>query len=177
MTRWGARRRTLILMRLIFGLLFAVALAYGQKLELGARVGVGAFAAEDLQTRTYGNAGVEACGWCSRRFSLFGEYSHWEETSGKFSTRIQRSDLAAGGLRIQGGRRIRPFFDIGIAGGQDRYVYSGGSGAHSLCGLVLGGGAAVSIRERWYVRPQVRLYALSGFHAAASVGVGIGYRF
>lgn len=164
-------------MKLIYGLLVAAALAYGQKLELGALVGVGAFGAEDLQARSYGNAGVEACALCSRRFALFGEYSHWEETAARFPTRIQRSDLAAGGLRIQGGRRIRPFFDIGIAGGQDRYVYSGGNGVHNLYGLVLGSGAAVSIRERWYIRPQVRAYALSGFHMAASVGVGIGYRF
>jgi hypothetical protein len=128
----------------MFGLLLAAALACGQKLELGARVGAGGFAAEDLEVRMYANAGVEACGWCSRGFALFGEYSHWEETSAKFPT---------------------------------RNVYTGGNGAHSLGGIVLGGGAAVSIRERWYIRPQVRVYALSGYHVATSLSVGIGYRF
>ncbi len=164
-------------MKLIFGLMLAAALAYGQKLELGGVLGVGGFATDDLQRRGFANAGVEACGWCGGRFGLFGEYSHWEEADAKFPTRIQRSDLAAAGLRIQGGRRIRPFFDIGMAGGQDRYVYPGGGGAHNLVGVVLGGGAAVSIREKWYIRPQVRVYGLSGYHAAASVSVGIGYRF
>lgn len=163
--------------RVTIALFFAATLASGQKLELGAAAGFGAFGADDVSFRKFVNAGVEACGWCSGRFALFGEYTHWEHVGKKFLTRITRSDLAAAGLRIQGGGRVRPFGDIGLAGGQDRYVYPGGSGVHNLLGIVGGGGVAIALGERWYVRPQYRLYALSGYHLATGGSVGVGFRF
>jgi hypothetical protein len=127
---------------------------------------------------------VEACVFCTGRFGLFGEYSHWF-TSGdakgyNLSDVVRRAELAGVGLRIQGRGRIRPFIDLGFVGGQDAHGQAGMAGG--LGGMVLGGGVRIPLRGRWYIRPQVRAYGLSphtsegaGPHWALSGGVGVGY--
>jgi hypothetical protein len=152
--------------------------ASAQSTELGFTVGGGTFAAEDTGAPAYVNFGIEACGICSGRFALFGEYNHWERVGGGYPNEtITRVDLLAGGLRIQGKHGIRPFFDAGLAGGWDRFKFPGGRGSHGNPGLLLGGGVAIPVRGGWYVRPQVRLTTLRGIHAGVSFGIGIGYRF
>ena len=39
----------------------------------------------------------------------------------------------------------------------------------NLVGVVLGGGATVSVSERWYVRPTARFQVMSGLHVGALV--------
>jgi hypothetical protein len=158
-------------------LFFAVALASAQKLELGATAGFGYTGAEDVSFRPFANIGVQVCGFCSATLALFGEYSHGERVGNKLPARITSSDLLGGGLRIQAGRRIRPFFDVGVAGGWDRFVYTGGGGRHNMIGLVAGGGVSIPLRGRWYIRPQYRLYLLSGLHVVSGGSMGIGFRF
>lgn len=154
--------------------LLAAAVASAQTGEFGVTAGLGTVAAEDVNLETFGFAGVKGCGFCNKGFALFGEYSHWFAGG---SSGITSFDVAAGGLRIQGVRGIRPFFDAGLAVGHDRFAYTGGRGAHTSWGAVLAGGVAIPVGQRYYVRPQFRLYALSGLHIAVGVGAAFGVRF
>ncbi len=164
-----------------FSLLPLVATA--QQWEFGGTVGGGGFGAEGTGTPAYVIFGIETCAFCSSRAGLFGEYNHWQYGSGGYSSRITSVDMLAVGLRLQGKRKVRGFFDVGFAGGWDRFEWDriggsfGGSGSHGNPGLVLGGGIAMNLAERWYIRPQVRLYALWGLHAGFAGTVGVGYRF
>jgi hypothetical protein len=126
---------------------------------------------------------VEACAFCSGRFALLGEYSHWFSGNGTRTgfDRVRSADLAGAGLRIQSRGRARAFFDIGLVGGRDGHT-SGRGGA--IGGVVVGTGVRIPCGEHWYVRPQVRAYGLSPHtlegvdaHWAVSGAVGIGYRF
>jgi hypothetical protein len=164
-----------IVKRLICVLFAATTLADAQKAEIGGVAGFGAVAASDLTSAVVFAAGAEICGLCSGSFAVFGEYSHLERigSSARFYD-IRRFDLAGVGLRIQGGRRVRPFFDVGFAWGKDEF---GENGSHANPGAVLAGGAAVGLGGRFYVRPQLRLYALRGLHVIAAGTVGIGTRF
>ena len=163
-------------------LLAAAGLASAQRIELGALAGAGGFTASG-PTLVTGQVGTEVCLLCRGRFGIFGEYSHWFSgaSSSLFnpSDQVRRADLVGGGLRIQGRGRVKPFFDVGIAGGQDEHR-AGNGGA--LGGVVVGGGVRFPFRERWYIRPQVRAYGLSPHtlegvdaHWALSGAVGIGY--
>jgi hypothetical protein len=160
-------------------LLFLLALpALAQQAELGATIGGGAFGAEDAGLPTFVTFGLEACAVCSGHFALFGEVTQWQRVAGGARNgRINSVTVLAAGLRIQGRRGVRPFFDAGIAGGWDRFEYLGGRDSHGNPGLVLGGGAAIPLRGGWYIRPQGRLIVLRGFHGGFSGSVGIGYRF
>ena len=158
-------------------LLASTLAAHAQGVEVGVTGGFGGVGAEGLSYRNFGVIGGEICGFCNRGISIFGEYSHWLPTKDDLATRITSFDLAAGGVRIQGGRRVRPFFDFGVAGGTDRYAYSGGTGSHTNWGVVLGGGAAIPLGEKFYVRPQFRIFALSGIHVLTAGSVGFGIRF
>ncbi|MBL8294215.1 MAG: outer membrane beta-barrel protein [Bryobacterales bacterium] len=159
---------------LVLGMLAAAALARAQTGEIGVAGGYGTIAAEDISYQSFGFAGVEVCGRCDKGFAVFGEYSHWFAGP---SRGITSFDLVAGGLRIQGRRRIRPFFDAGLAVGRDAFTYSGGRDAHTNWGAVLAGGVAIPIGERFYVRPQFRVYALTGLHFAIGGGAVFGIRF
>lgn len=161
---------------LAIALFFSAAIASGQKLELGFTAGLGAFGAEDVSYRKFAVVGAEACVFCSGTFALFGEYNHWEN-QGAGAVRITGADLGAVGLRIQRESRVRPFFDWGLAFGQDRFVHPAGGGSHNIAGTVLGAGLTLDLGERWYVRPQYRGYLLQGPHVAMSASVGVGYRF
>lgn len=164
---------------------FAGAMAFAQRVELGGLIGGGPFAASSGGTTGLGQAGVEACVFCSGRLALFGEYGHWfsvNDSSSPFAAdRVKTADLAGAGLRIQSQSRMRLFFDVGLVGGNDEHA-TGRGGA--IGGVVVGTGLRFPGGERWYVRPQFRAYGLSphtiegeGPHWAISAGVGVGYRF
>lgn len=152
-------------------------LAFAQKTEVGGVAGFGNVAVQDEGSSGALAFGAEFCGVCSGGYAVFAEYSHLESV-GNFA--IKRFDIVAGGLRIQGGRRVRPFFDIGIAYGVDRfegYSYDGKLNSHGNVGVVLAGGAAIRLKDRLYVRPQFRLYALRQIHVVAVGSAGVGIRF
>jgi hypothetical protein len=169
--------------KLCIVLLAVAGIASAQGIDLGALAGAGGFTASG-PTLAAGQVGVEACVFCTGRFGLFGEYSHWF-TSGdskgyNLSDVVRRADLAGGGLRIQGRGRMRPFFDVGFVGGQDAHRQAGTGGV--LGGVVVGGGVRIPLRGRWYIRPQVRAYGLSPHsmeglspHWALSGLIGVGY--
>ena len=169
--------------RLWIVLLAGAGIASAQGIDLGALAGAGGFTASG-PTIAAGQVGVEVCVFCTGRFGVFGEYSHWF-TSGvaqgfNASDVVRRADLAGGGLRIQGRGRIRPFVDFGLVGGRDEHGLAGRGGG--LGGGVVGGGVRIPLGGRWYIRPQVRAYGLSPHtlegvnpHWALSGLVGVGY--
>jgi hypothetical protein len=165
---------------LILFMLFA-ATASAQQTEVGGFAGVGGFTADDVQNNTFWVAGAEACFLCAGKFAIFAEYNHYGNAGGKQGTHILQADLFSGGLRIQRpAGRVRPYFDVGISGGGDtsRSEYFPGNRSHGIIGMALGGGAAISISERWYIRPAVRTQLLGpGIHVGLSVSASIGYRF
>jgi hypothetical protein len=170
----------------LFGmLLLSAVIAFPQGGELGGLVGGGALAVSSGGAAARGQAGVEACLFCSGRLGLFGEYSHWfsgDTTQSAFGTdRVASADLGGVGLRIQGRGRVRVFFDVGAVAGRDEHM-NGGGGA--IGGVVVGSGVEIPLHQHWYIRPQVRAYGLSphsieglGVHWAISGAAGIGYRF
>ena len=164
-------------------LLTAAGIAAPQGIDFGALAGGGVFTTSGPSVAA-GKVGLEACVFCTGRFALFGEYTHWftsgAATGFNASDVVRRADLAGGGLRIQGRGRIRPFFDLGLIGGRDRHRSSGGGGA--LGGVVVGVGVRIPVGQRWYIRPQVRSYGLSPHtlegvdaHWALGGSVGVGY--
>jgi len=171
--------------KLLILICLAAAIASAQRVELGGLIGGGAFSVSSGGAAGLGQAGVEACVFCSGRFGLFGEYSHWFSGSGSQTPfgadRVRSADLAGAGLRIQGRSRVRVFFDGGAVAGRDDHA-NGRGGA--LGGIVIGAGVEIPWGEHWYIRPQVRAYGLSPHtlegvdaHWAVSGGAGIGYRF
>ena len=163
---------------------FAVSvIVAAQGIELGALAGGGGFTASG-PTAAAGQVGVEACVFCTGRFGIFGEYSHWFSSGAaqgfNASNVVRRADLAGAGIRIQGRGRIRPFIDLGLIGGRDEHGPVGTGGG--LGGGVVGGGVGLPLGGRWYIRPQVRAYGLSPHtlegvdaHWAVSGLIGIGY--
>ena len=171
--------------RLLAMIFFTATFAFAQRAEIGGSIGGGAFAVSSGGADARGQAGIEACLFCSGRLGLFGEFSHWfsrDATQSAFGTdRVASADLGGAGLRIQGRGRVRVFFDVGAVAGRDEHV-TGGGGA--IGGIVVGSGVEIPWRQDWYIRPQVRVYGLSqhsieglGVHWAVSGGAGIGYRF
>ena len=165
--------------RVMFLWCLSVICAAAQSFEVGVTAGGGTFGAEDISMTAYGVVGVETCVLWSRGFGVFGEYSHWERgRDGLRSSQISRVDTLAAGVRMQRGRSVRPFFDIGIAGAWDEYeVYLyPGSMRHGNAGLTFGGGVGFPIRGGWRIRPQARVIVLRG-HAGAMAGAAISYTF
>ncbi len=164
---------------------FTAAIAFAQRAELGGLIGGGAFAVSSGGAAARGQAGVEACVFCSGRLGLFGEYSHWfsgdATQSTFFADRVASADLAGAGLRIQSRGHLRVFFDVGAVAGRDEHINRGGG---ALGGVVVGSGVEIPWGQHWHIRPQVRAYGMSphslegvGLHWAVSGGAGIGYRF
>jgi len=153
-----------------------------QRTEFGGMAGGGAFAVASGGAAGAGQFGVEACLFCPGRLAVFAEYSHWVTAgAGAFSDRVRNADVAGGGLRIQWREHVRPFLDIGVAGGLDQHSEGGGGG---IGGIALGAGVRIPVGEHWYVRPQFRIYCLSphsveglSVHVAEAFSVGVGYRF
>ena len=62
--------------RLWIVLLAGAGIASAQGIDLGALAGAGGFTASG-PTLAAGQVGVEVCVFCTGRFGVFGEYSHW----------------------------------------------------------------------------------------------------
>lgn len=153
------------------------------RFELGIKGGGGSVGyLDDSSAPARGVIGAELCAWCSGRYALYGEYSHWLPADARNSS-YTGSDTFGLGLRIQGTRKIRPFFDIGIAGLNHRIttVFSGRTihSSETTGGVGFGAGVRIPAGEHLYVRPQVRFYALGGAgpYAGLSAEVGVGWRF
>jgi hypothetical protein len=170
--------------KLFLLLLSCVLISEAQTLEFGGYLGGGPIADSSAGAAGAARIGIEACVFCSGRLALFGEYAHWaaaEHQTGFGAGRVSRADLAGAGLRIQGLGRLPVFFDAGIVGGSDHH---GNSGGGAIGGVVVGGGVTLHLGDRWYIRPQIRAYALSphtleglGIHWAVAAGAGFGVRF
>ena len=179
---------------------------YAQDLELG---GNAAFAGKvvvtpprEVRSPGQGNAavseewvvgaGVEACAKCGDRFGLFGEYSHWARPQPlRSATRgLTGIDIAGGGLRTQGPTLlggVRSFVDVGLGVGRYRWLQAG---EHKVYGFIAAYDIIIPISDRWFVRPQTRLYLMADricfgcpfflgderglIFLSAGVGVGIG---
>lgn len=164
-------------------LLLTPLLVPAQIAEIGATAGGGAFGAEELGPTGFGVFGAELCAPCSRRVAAFVEFNRWENAGGgNPGARIDSVNMFAGGIRIQRTGRVRPFFDAGLAAAWDRYTWRNSTDTYSThtsgsAGLVLGGGAAISLGRNWYIRPQFRAYTLSYWRFGLVGMVGVGYRF
>jgi len=155
-------------------------LAFAQGTQIGGMIGRGGIARLFETSAYHFVAGVEGCVRCGGRLGLFLEYHHWKKISSGTDSPTSL-DLAGGGLRIQGkGSRVRPFFDVGVAGGAERdYLYflpRGRASRAVACGM-LGFGAAISVSEHWYVRPLARIVGLSTPEFGGFAGASAGYRF
>lgn len=147
--------------------------------QIGGTIGLGSFGTTEYTSGGFVVAGVEGCALCGGKFGLFMEYDHWRLTPTGYETSVL--NLGAGGLRIQGrGRRVRPFFDVGGALGRYNgkpHGYIRRSEDFSMGGVIIGTGAAISVGEKWYVRPQARLALMTSGNIAGVLNFGIGYRF
>lgn len=107
------------------------AITFAQRAEIGGLIGGGAFGVSSGGAAARGQAGVEACLFCSGRLGLFGEYSHWfsgDATQSAFRTdRVASADLGGAGLRIQGRGRVRGFLQF--CSPWPTCLHSGGMGA------------------------------------------------
>ncbi len=150
--------------------------AENPRYEVGFRAGAGGYSYIDDHPYTRGVFGFEACAFCSGRYALFGAYSHfWAPGS---PSRYKSADLLNAGLRIQGRGRISPFFDVGFAAGYSRFLWgASATKAIGTAGVGLGAGVAFRTGKGLYIRPQVRLYAMSEAYAAGSAEIAIGWRF
>ncbi len=145
------------------------------RFEVGFRAGVGQYGYVDDPSHKRGVFGVEACAFCNGGFALFTGYSRFlapGEPSG-----YQSGDLVGVGLRIQGRRQVRPFFDVGLAVGGSRFGRGAGTRTMTTAGLELGGGVTILAGSHLYFRPQVRLRVMNELYAALSAEMGIGWRF
>ena len=149
--------------------------AFSQEWQVGATAGFSAVGASDLVTTSSASAGVQVCGLCAGRVAAFAEYNH-VETFGGDQWGIKRYDIAAAGVRIQGLGRILPFFYAGFAYGVDHFGRDG-ERKHGNPGMVLAGGVTFLMKNKWYIRPQYRMYGFTWYHAVAGGNVEVGFRF
>jgi len=152
---------------LVVTLLSMPAWAQSSRFEVGVKGGAGAFT-DDPRAR--GLIGVELCEWCSGRFALFGDYTYWPQ--------LPSAHTAGAGVRIQklGAWCFSAcFVDLGIAGFNGPFVNAAGTSNRGV-GFIAGGGVKIPAGQHFYLRPQVRIYAL-GSNSAVSAEVGVGWRF
>ena len=162
------------MLKLLAALWLAAPFALAQNTQFGAMLGRGGAVQLFENSAYHFVAGAESCFLCGGRFGLYAEYHHWQKT-GEGTDSPVSLDLAGGGLRIQGrGRRVRPFFDAGVAAGVERR-YMGRS--RPVTGGVLGAGATVMLGPHVYVRPLLRIAGFSSGEAGGFAGASIGYRF
>lgn len=177
--------KNILLVAGLAGVLSVSAFAQSEgQFDIGVKAGVGNYTAERVDNRAFGNVGVEGCAFCDGHFGLFGEYAHWFSDGSPQITKITSGDLGAFGVRFQSTRRVRPFFDFGVAVGNDTYPSSSpfsskitGESSHSTAGVVIGGGVTIPFKKHFYIRPQVRFYGMEHLHSAAAFQVGFGWRF
>ncbi len=154
----------------------SVAQAENPRYEVGFRTGAGGYSYLDDRPYMRGMFGVEVCAFCSGRYALFGAYSHFLAPGSP--SRYKSADLLNTGLRIQGRGRISPFFDVGFAAGYSRFLWgAGATKAIGTAGVGLGAGVAFRTAKGLYIRPSVRLNAMSEAYVAASAEIAIGWRF
>jgi len=154
----------------------------GQTFEAGGAIGAGVFAVSSGGGAAAGEAGADLCVGCSGRFAFFVDYRHWLTAARTGEDRVKSADLGSFGLRIQSKSSTRFFFDIGLAGGRDRHIFSGHGGG--MVGVVLGAGVEIPLHGPWSLSPQVRAYGLSPHslegvdaHWALGAELGVSYRF
>ena len=141
------------------------------RLEAGLKGGAGAYSYVDDNARSRGVVGLEVCAYCSGRFALFGGFSHFLPPGAP--SHYGAANLVEGGLRIQGRRRVRPFFDAGIAVANSRFRMR----TRITGGLALGAGVTILAGPHFYIRPQARVYAMNQAYLAVAGEIGIGWRF
>jgi hypothetical protein len=141
------------------------------RFEVGLKGGAGALSYVDDNPYQRGLVGGEVCAYCSGRFALFGGYSHFLPPGAP--SHYGAADLVEGGLRIQGRRRVRPFFDTGVAVGHSSFSTRG----LTIGGVALGTGVTILAGPHLYIRPQARLYIMSHAYLAVAGEIGIGWRF
>jgi hypothetical protein len=145
--------------------------------EVGFRAGTGSYNQYEDGGTDGSVLGVEGCAFCNGRFALFGGYTRF------LDSRDRSADLVEAGLRIQGRRRVSPFFDIGFAAGTiRRHWYDSSFGAPSTqtmnsAGGGLGAGVAFRFARGVYIRPQARIRVMSEGFIPGSAEIAIGWRF
>lgn len=150
--------------------------AENARFEAGVKAGAGSYSYLDDRAGTRGVLGVEACAFCGGRYALFAAYNHFLAPGQPSS--YESADLLNVGLRIQGSRRVSPFFDAGFAAGNSRY-----SGRYrparstTTAGAGLGAGVTFRTAKGLYFRPQVRVYIMSEAYIASTAEIAIGWRF
>lgn len=160
--------------KLVAALCLAAPFTLAQNTQVGGMLGRGGAVQLFENSAYHFVAGAEGCFLCGGRFGVYAEYHHWKKT-GEGTDSPVSLDLAGGGLRIQGrGRRVRPFFDVGVAAGMEsRYLGK----SRPVTGGVLGTGAMILLGEHPYIRPLLRITGLSSGEAGGFAGASIGYRF
>jgi hypothetical protein len=143
------------------------------RFEAGGRVAGGNYGYMEDEDRSRVVVGAELCAYCSGKRALFAEYNHFFAPS---SGGYREADLVAGGLRLQGGRKVRPFFEVGIAVGHSRFGITSTT-SRTTIGAAIGAGVSIPVGSRFYSRPQFRLFPMSEQYLALSYGVGAGWRF
>jgi hypothetical protein len=143
--------------------------------EAGLKAGAGSYSYLDDRAGTRAVLGVEACAFCGGRYALFAAYDHF--TAPRRARRYRSADLITFGLRIQGRRRVSPFFDVGFAAGNSRFSGYAGSTSMSTAGVGLGAGVAFRAPKGLYIRPQFKAYFMSEAYIASSVELAVGWRF
>ncbi len=149
--------------------------AENRKYEVGFKAGVGGYAYFDNRAPARTVIGVETCAFCSGRYALFASYSRFAAPGAP--SRYQSADLVNAGLRIQGRRRVSPFFDVGFAAGTSRFLWGASTRSINTAGAALGFGVAFRTAKGLYIRPQFRLNVMSEAYVASSAEIAIGWRF
>jgi hypothetical protein len=150
-----------------------------RRVELGVLAGIGQYTYDEIQKPgTRGMISVEACLLCGRR-ALVMEYSHWMTPRGAGGgARAYRSaDSGTVGLRFQGQRRVRPYFDAVVAIGNARAQRSSYIDNITTAGGGVGAGVTVIPADRFYARFGARLMLMSDYYVGANLSVGGGWRF
>ena len=147
--------------------------------DISVVAGGGAVKAEDESSRGTAVVGASA-GWpYASRHRLQADYLY-----SSLSGTAARQHFLTGSYIVQGKqRRVRPFFQVGAGISVFDYApFFVGSRTFDIdsatgFAVVLGGGATVDIGERFFVKPQVRLYADEGLSASVLPMIGFGWRF
>jgi hypothetical protein len=150
-----------------------------RRVELGVQAGIGQYTYDEiLKPGIRGVITVEGCLLCGRR-ALVMEYSHWMTPRGADGgARAYRSaDSGTVGLRFQGQRRVRPYFDAVVAIGNARAQRSSYIDNITTAGGGVGAGVTVIPADRFYARFGARLMLMSDYYVGANLSVGGGWRF
>jgi len=144
----------------------------GADLEVGLKGGVGDYSSAEDSPGGRGVVGVEVCAFCAGKYALFGDYQHFFRPDNT-RTSYKSAESFSAGLRIQGNRKVNPFFDVGVGVGKNRF----GLTSLTTVGAAFGTGLRIPLGERAYVRPQLRLHVLSHGYLLGSAEVAVGWRF